>query len=375
MPFSDVQHQLDAQTRLQRALRSGRVPHAYLMTGPEGVGKEMLAQRLAAVLLCTDVQDVAAPDGSAGTVSTWLDACGRCEDCRLLTAGNHPDFHRIHRRLNKLHPEKKVQNRKAVDLSVDVIRHFVIAKAGLRPSRGRAKVFIVVEAERLSIGAQNALLKTLEEPPGNSYLILLALSADALLATTRSRCQQISCRALPAAFVIKHLTERADVPADTARFLAELSQGSLGLARQYVDLDLFVRVPDVIKALAGAPGHPLGCGTILLDIAKEWTSSLKRTADDSEDTNAARQAQSIVLSIVSTILRDTQRASVGHVPTALEKDRTIRNMAKVATPAGVGRAIRSVGTAEYHIRRGANTSLIFDTLGVELARGLAPTAV
>src|SRR5262249_49278033 len=148
------------------------------------------------------------------------EACNKCEDCILFAAGNHPDFHRIHRALNKLHPDKTIQRRKAIDLGVEIIRHFVLDRIALSPSRGRANVFIIADADRLTMQAQNALLKTLEEPPGHSYLILLAAAADQLLPTTRSRCQQIPFGTLPDEFIQQSLTAR-NLPPDHAQFITQ----------------------------------------------------------------------------------------------------------------------------------------------------------
>jgi len=368
MPLSDVLHQPIAQDRLQRALRSGRVPHAYLFTGPEGVGKEMLAARLAAVLLCNDPQSsIVTPQSSIPR----QDACGQCVDCTLHAAGNHPDYHRIYRTLNKLHPNQKVRDRKAIDLSVDVIRHFLIDKVGLRPSRGRAKVFIIAEAHRLSSGAQNAMLKTLEEPPGHSYLILLAPSADTLLATTRSRSHQIAFQHLPARFIIEQLHARYDITAGFARFIAELSQGSPGIANKYAEIGLQDHLSIVLQALQTASHDPLNCGRTLLDASKQLTSAFKEQDDESKDTNASRQAQTVILSMVAAVLRDVQRITVGQRPVVFLDDPAVAAFAGTTTPQAVGCVIRAMAAAERQISRNANTSLVFDTVGIELGRGLS----
>jgi DNA polymerase-3 subunit delta' len=275
-----VLYQDVAQDRLGRALSSRRVPHAYLFTGPAGVGKEMLATRLAQLLLCgrREASDegglFAAPTNAA--TSTLTDACGECQDCILFAAGTHPDYHRIHRMLAKMHPEKKVRDRKATILSVDVIRQFVIGQIGLCASRGRAKVFVIVESERMNDEAQNALLKTLEEPPGHSYIILLATAPDELLPTTRSRCQQIAFGTLPDSFIAKQLVARRGVSAEAAAFLTQLAQGSLGQALRYAEMGMFDRLGVVAAAMRTAPDDPLACGKSLADLAK----SLSADAED-----------------------------------------------------------------------------------------------
>ena len=386
MRFADVKHQDRAIEQLQRGLRGDRVGHAYLFEGPDGVGKEMLAERFARVLLCAKPAQVSAPDGGK-----WAEACGKCDDCVLFDAGNHPDYHRVHRSLNRHHPDPTIRRRKATVLSVDVIRHFLIDQIGHRPSRGRAKVFVVAEAERMNDAAQNALLKTLEEPPGAGYLLLLTTSAGVLLATTRSRCQTVSLRPLPTAFVAESLVSKFGAnPADAA-FLAELAQGRLGAAARWLKSGLPERLPEVLAAMKAAPSDALGAGKALLDLAKEMAKGDKsRDAsagaddsgteeadadeaadrDDNADVNAAREAQGLVLAMAATVLRDVLRGCVGTPPAAVADAGALRQLSARATPDGVSGAIRAMADATMQVERSVNTGLIFDGVGIALSRGL-----
>ena len=165
MQISDVRHQDRAHRVLQLALSSNRVPHAYIFHGPSGVGREMLALRLARVMLCGSRGRSAADEGGLDLGIEVTDACGKCDDCKLMEAETHPDLHLIHRQLGALHPDQAVRNRQGLELMVQVIRHFVVDQSMLKSVQGRGKVFVVREAERMSTEAQNALLKTLEEPP------------------------------------------------------------------------------------------------------------------------------------------------------------------------------------------------------------------
>lgn len=434
MQLSDVRYQDVAQSQLQRALHSGRMPHAYLFAGPPGVGKEMLATRLAQVLLCPNaavtgrvaVRDAAAsnapsapaeaeaPTGLFGPLSEAsgedvgglfgamdappsvdsgeavapvdvesatsnraapppekdcsIEACGQCVDCTLLTAGTHPDFHRIHRMLSKLHPNKEVRNRKATVLSIDVIRQFLLAPIGLRPSRGRAKVFVIVEAERLNQSAENAMLKTLEEPPGDSYLILLANSADSLLATTRSRCQQVVFGPLPTDFIVEHLTAESKIDRNAALFFAELAQGSLGHAQRYVELGIGERVEALCETIRQAESEPLAASKRLQDIAKDLAGPLKKYQDEDEgDTNASRDAQLLVLAMIATLLRDTQRMAAGAKP-ILSEARVKQGKGPLPVTRHLRHVFRAINEAEYQISSNANTGLIFDSIGIALNR-------
>jgi len=238
----DVRYQPRAHRILQRALASRRMPHAYVFAGPEGVGREMLAMRLAETLLCESPVNRPVPPEMKEFVDATqaLDACGECQDCRLVRAGTHPDLFLIHRQLNREHPDATVRKQKALFLSVDVIRHFLVDRGYTRPMRGRAKVFIVREAERLNEAAQNSLLKTLEEPPSDTFIILIAAALDRLLPTTRSRCQHVRFQTLPADFVAERLGElRPDTAAEERAYVAWHAGGSLGASLRQIDDGLF----------------------------------------------------------------------------------------------------------------------------------------
>ncbi len=397
MPLSDVLYQDAIQASLQRGLASGRLPHAYAFIGPAGVGKQMLAVRFAKLLLCRNPVAIEPPVVGDSAIATWSEACGTCEDCELFEAGNHPDFHRVHRRLQRYHPDPKVRSRKATVLGIDVIRHFLIKDVALRPGRGRAKVFIVDEAELLHIGAQNALLKTLEEPPEHSYIILISSSADSLLPTTHSRCQVLTFRRLPTDFVVSLLVERTDLPPDDARFVAEMSDGSASLALRAADMGLHEMVPQVAEAILTAGRDAIGAGGMLQDLAKSVAKRVAKTArqdedeaeqdasvsvsDDDEDaeeaaaekkksgpdTNSNREGQYLVFSMAATILRDVQRAANGLTPLALPAGSPVLDAGRSASSRSLRAAIKAVAAAEYQVERSLNSGLIFDTLGIALA--------
>jgi len=242
MSIFDVEHQPRAHRILQRALACERMPHAYLFAGPEGVGKEMLARRLAKTLLCSSPVRRPMPQTIADAVPAGegADACNECQECRLVDADTHPDLFLIYRQLNRQHPDSTIRKQKALVLGVDVIRHFLIERSGTRPSRGRAKVFIVREAERLNESAQNSLLKTLEEPPPATFIILLTHALDQMLPTTRSRCQHVVFQSLPSDYVTRRLkTLRSDADPHEIDYAARHAGGSLGLALRQLDDGLY----------------------------------------------------------------------------------------------------------------------------------------
>lgn len=408
MPLSDVLHQDAVQERLQRGLASGRLPHAYAFLGPAGVGKQMLAVGFAKLLLCRNPIEIEPPAEASNACSTWRDACGACEDCELFEAGNHADFHRVHRGLQKYHPDQSIRKRKATVLGIDVIRHFLIKDVALRPSRGRAKVFIVDEAERLNDAAQNAMLKTLEEPPEHSYIILLSTSSDSLLQTTNSRCQVLTFRRLPSEFIAALLLERTELSRDDARFIAEMSDGSASMALRGAAMGLHEFAPQVADAIRAAGRDAIGAGNVLQDLGKTLAKRVAKFGRDEEpeegddleeaeasdeagdgpedednaaekkkrgpDTNAHRDGQNLVFAIAATILRDVQRAANGLAPVALPERAPILSAGMSADSRSLRAAIKAVGAAQYEVERSLNAGLIFDSLGIALAGVCGPAS-
>jgi DNA polymerase III subunit delta' len=202
---------------LRRVCLSDRLPHALLFAGPAGVGKATTAMALAAWFLCQK------PDRDR--------PCGRCESCRVFPSGNHPDHHVITKELIRYYDE--TGKSKAVELSIKVIRPELIEKAAHTASLGRGKFFVVEQAELMSTAAQNAMLKTLEEPAGRSVIVLLTDSPHSLLSTILSRCQLVPFGPLDNSLVVDRLKAEG-LEAKTASEAAELSGGSIGAAMRLI---------------------------------------------------------------------------------------------------------------------------------------------
>ena len=222
--FDDIFGQERAVETLRLAYRADRLPHGLIFAGPAGVGKATTARALGATFLCEK------PKGDL--------PCGRCESCRVFDAGNHPDYHVVYRQLIRLEKEKA----KARDLPVDVVRDFIIGPASRKAVMGGGKVFVIEEAETMNPTAQNALLKTLEEPYGRTLIVLLTDQPGAMLPTIRSRCQMVRFAALPEVLVRKELEKRG-LDRSVAAEAARLASGSLGVALRWID--------DGVVSLAG----------------------------------------------------------------------------------------------------------------------------
>lgn len=375
MPFFDVRHQERAQRILLRALAGGRMPHAYIFHGPPGVGKRMLADRLAMRLLCAAPQAVDPPGGAGGAFAgiPCLDACGRCQDCHTVAAGTHPDLHVIHRDLREYLKESEARKRKGIDLGIDIIREFLIDAVGRRPMRGRAKVFIVEEAERLSDEAQNAMLKTLEEPPPTTFIILLTRALDRLLPTTRSRAHPVPFRALPSDFVEEALRlRRSDLAPGDVAYLARIAEGRLGVAFAYAEDGMLSVKRDVGETIATLAPQTVGAlaGTLGESAQQFGKRAAARHEADISDTEANRIGLRALLAAVAAFYADALRCASGATmpPTNADQPHVIEAIVRRHTRRGLTHAIREIVRAESNIDRSANVTLTLEALAIRLAR-------
>ncbi len=263
--LSTVLGQPSALQTLKRALASGRVPHAYLFDGPEGVGKELAAFGLAQALVCERRELGSA--SPCGTCASCLRAAPRARDGapgggRLPL---HPDVIVLERGLydpaaiGRRTPETQ-------DISIDQVRALVLARAAFPPHEGRARIFIVRRAEELSSAAANALLKTLEEPGARTHFVLLSSAADTLLPTIRSRTQRVRFAPLPEPVVVELLSERG-VATEAAQATASLAGGSMSAALALCDAEASAeRAHFVERATAAIDARDAGPA---LDVAED----------------------------------------------------------------------------------------------------------
>ena len=256
--------------RLAAMQDRARLPHGILLSGPQGTGQVELAAWIAARLFCR---------------KPGPDACGNCPDCRLLLAGNHPDLHWI-----AVAPGKK-------DISIEQIRS-LSAALSLRSFRGGAKVAVIAAAEAMNKHSFNALLKTLEEPPGDTYLLLATSRIDKIPRTIASRCLRLSLL-LPAEHAALQWLARTAARKDWSRLLA-LARGAAFLAEDYAAQGLEGIDRDMRELVAAAMEGQLDLVTAAdrcareapaprLDWLESWlTQSLKEAALASDLVNNNR---------------------------------------------------------------------------------------
>lgn len=202
MPFDQIEGQESALTILRNAMRSGRLAHAYLFFGPEGVGKRLTALTLAKAMNCQS------PPAEG-------ESCERCASCKKINSSNHAD-------VIVVEPQGEV-------IKIDQIRELQ-RRLHYRPLEGGKRACILESADGLNDAAANALLKTLEEPPDETHLFLLTSRPHQLLPTILSRCQRVKFSPLSIGNIVQILQRAHSWPEERAYFLASLAGGSAGKA-------------------------------------------------------------------------------------------------------------------------------------------------
>jgi DNA polymerase-3 subunit delta' len=254
---------------LWRAYLSGRLGHAWLLTGMSGLGKRLLAERLTQALLCSKPADDGAP-------------CGGCGECRLFAAGNHPDVQYVT-------PETESTTG---EIKVEAIRR-VIDLENLTPYRGRRKVIHLYPADAMTRAAANSLLKTLEEPTESTLLLLIAEEASRLPATIRSRCQRLMFVPPAEPEVLPWLTGQLEHPPASPELLLRLAEGAPLRALELAQPEFLSRREQGLKqflAVAWGQQDPLAVAAawqsadarLLLELCLSWLCDLARLSGDPE---------------------------------------------------------------------------------------------
>ena len=218
--FSEIVGHEQIKDHLQAAIRDKKPFHAYIFQGDEGVGKEAMARTFAAGL-----------QGQGGPENP----CKECASCRQMESGNQPDVIWV--------------SREKTSLGVDEIREQLCNTMDIKPFSSPYKIYLVPEAEKMTEAAQNALLKTIEEPPEYGVVSLMTSSSTALLPTIQSRCLTLEFRPLSTSTVEAFLREQCQVPDYLAKASAAFAQGNIGKAVRYAKSEDFIERKDQILSL------------------------------------------------------------------------------------------------------------------------------
>jgi DNA polymerase III subunit delta' len=344
MPFRDIIGHRALVALLSRAIDRGTLPQSLIFAGPDGVGKRLTALAVAQAHNC--LRRAAAGDDLP------VDACGECAVCRRIAQGMHPDVLVL-----------------PAGVNLDETRAAIEA-AGYRPFEGRHRVFILDEADRLSSEIQNALLKSLEEPPASSSFILVTARPDLLLPTVQSRCPALRFGRLPAADLERLLRERFGC--DVARAQAAAVAGEGSVARALMEAseegaatrDLVEQVLKSVQTARG-PADRLRAAGLLLEPGdvkpRARAKSGSKWATD-RDLLAPR------LSALSAALRDLAAMATGASPRALAAapSATVQALVKAFGAERLIAAFAAVDEAQQALEQNVNAKTVADWLAFQL---------
>lgn len=322
---------------LRRAIASGHLAHAYLFSGPRGVGKETLARRLAQTLVAPSAEDPTLPDVASRMA-------------RQIEGGELPDIERI--AIGGMCDESNHDHASDNSTRIRICQVRRLERvASLTPFAASRRIFVIDLADELQPEAGHALLKTLEEPPGGALLLLLAADPDALLPTIRSRCQEITLRPMSHVDVAVALEAHAGLDAEDATLLARLAHGRYGLAmRMHADPSLAVMRESVAE-----------------EVRRLARSGRNERFDYAERLGGAwyRERENVLATV--DLWRDWWRdVLLAAVQAEVQVSPEAAAEGAVCTPAEATRALRAIQTAREHLLTNTNAQLALEVMMLDL---------
>lgn len=330
VPFSDLIGHAPVIALLRKSVAARRVPQSLIFAGPDGVGKRAVAVALAQAINCPHPQDG--------------DACGTCSACRRIAKGQHADV-------------VLLDQGGEASIKIQALRERVLDQVGYRPFEGAKRVFIIDPADEMTEQAQDALLKTLEEPPSSAILILVTAYPDTLLSTIRSRCRRVRFGGLSEREVERILVEREKVDVASARRRSAASQGSVGRALT-IEEDEFEDDRQAALGLLAAAAQGSVAGRLQAAAVFAKHSQKRR----------AREAAATRVAILASLLRDVAALHAGRpVPPAnADFDADLLRLGAAYPIARVTAAIDATTEAETALGRMASPKIVADWLAVSL---------
>ena len=306
-------------------LEAGRVPGALLFSGEEGIGKKHFALEIAKALNCQT------PKG--------VEACDHCPSCKRISQSTFPDYTDEKERKERLiwsgHTDVALARPYNRLLRIGLMRA-IEQEANFRPYEGRARIFIIEEADRLNPQSSNALLKTLEEPPVTSHIILITARPASLLSTIRSRCQMVRFAPLTSAEIESFLVSSKQVSQMDARLLSRIARGSIGRALA-TDLEAFRAQRDTMLGVINA-----------LTLSRDRSRLLRA----SEELNDAKRKDEYEprLDVLATLIHDVWTLSLGAADEQVINEDLRAQLSKIASQTESSSAARWLSQLETHWR-------------------------
>lgn len=321
--FKDVVGHKNIIQYIENAVKTDKVSHAYILNGEKGSGKRLLANLFAMSLQCQNRDE----DG---------DACGKCQSCKQAASNNQPDIIRV-------------THEKPNTISIDDIREQINNDIVIKPYSSKYKIYIVPDADMMSVQAQNALLKTIEEPPAYAVILLLTSNADALLPTISSRCVTLNLRPVKENEVKEYLMEHMHLPDYQAQIDAAFAQGNIGKAKQIAESTEFAEMAErAFRLLRKSNELEL---YELVDMIKELTAEKQNIYD--------------YLDLFTMWFRDVLLfKATKEVDGLIFKDQYnyIKERAKKSSYEGIENIIDAIGKARERLHSNVNFDLVMELL-------------
>ena len=320
--FSDIVGQEQLREHLENAVRMGKVSHAYIINGERNAGKEFIAKTFAMAVQCENRQDA--------------EPCGECHSCKQALSGNHPDIIFI-------------THEKPGTIGVDDIRRQINGDVAIKPYSGPKKIYIVSEGEKMTVQAQNALLKTLEEPPEYAVILILTDNVNTLLPTILSRCVVLNMKPVRDAQIKEYLMENMGIPDYKADICVAFARGNVGKARLLANSEEFDKVKEEAITLLKYIGE--------MEL-HEIVAAIKKINEYKFDVND-------YMDILSIWYRDVLLFKATHDVNHLifrEEIQSIRKVADKSTYEGIERIIDALEKSKQRLNANVNFELTMELL-------------
>lgn len=335
MSWREIKGQERAISFLKNILVEGKLSGAYLFIGPEGVGKGLTARNFAKILNCEQRGES-------------FDCCDECPSCLKIDNFNHPDVNWI----EKLEDAQRI--------SIEQVRN-IKREITLKPYEGRTKIYVILEAELLTEEASNCFLKTLEEPPFNSTLILTTSDAGKLLPTIISRCRIVKFSSLALEKVEEILRTQYNLPPVKASFLANLCEGKLGKAIELKDRDILNEKNEIINQFS-VPQEKSGEQTFHSPKGTSGTGFLLSATQNKKE---VEETLKIMLSWYRDILISKCKIS-SSLLINLDRHKEIFNLANRVSFEKLSKTIKTIINIYAFIQQNVNPKLALEVMAGEL---------
>lgn len=319
--FDEIIGHEKVKEHLRNAVKLNKISHAYIINGMQGSGKNMIADIFSKTLQCEKGGET---------------PCNVCHSCIQAESGNHPDIIRI-------------THEKPASIGVEDVREQLVGDIQIRPYSGRYKIYIIDDADKMTVQAQNAILKTIEEPPEYGIIMLLTENADGLLPTILSRCVRLDLTPVQDSLIKEHLMQKFGIPEYDARFAAAFARGCVGRAEAVINSEVFVGIKEnALHMLKYVSDMTVG----------ELINSVKSINDYKGNIND-------YLDLLAMWYRDVLLfKSTNDANLLIFKDelKTIRRQASVSSYEGIQTVLTSIDKAKKRLNANVSFELVMELL-------------